>query len=177
MAYIDCVLAGSEPAPRAIEEQPRSMPRPEPAQPAKREPAPQPQQQKPATATPAEQSAPQTATAGSSSGGLTLETLKAQWRQFIKEVDAQNKPAAALLRSCHLHDVTGNTVHIRADHDLFRQRLDNANNKNAVIAVLNRMFGGKYELRVFVNQAQQDIDPEEDPLVKAAKKLGGTVRQ
>jgi DNA polymerase-3 subunit gamma/tau len=177
MAYIDCVLAGSEPAPRAIEEQPRSMPRSEPAQPAKREPAPQPQQQKPATPTPAEQSAPQTATAGSSSGGLTLETLKAQWRQFIKEVDAQNKPAAALLRSCHLHDVTGNTVHIRADHDLFRQRLDNANNKNAVIAVLNRMFGGKYELRVFVNQAQQDIDPEEDPLVKAAKKLGGTVRQ
>ena len=68
-------------------------------------------------------------------------------------------------------------MHIRADHDLFRQRLDNPNNKNAIISVLNRMFGGKYELHVVANQAQQDADSDDDPLVKAAKKLGGTVRQ
>jgi DNA polymerase-3 subunit gamma/tau len=117
------------------------------------------------------------AAAGASSGALTFDALKAQWRQFIKEVDAQSKPAAALLRSCHLHDVSGNVVHIRADHDLFRTRLDDAKNKAAVVNTLNRMFGGRYELRVFVNQADQQIDPEEDPVVKAAKKLGGTVRQ
>jgi DNA polymerase-3 subunit gamma/tau len=177
MAYIDCVLAGSEPAPRVAEPavQPRSTPRPAPAQPMA-EVLLQQQPQTPKTAPPLEQSVPPASATTPSSGSLTLETLKAQWKQFIKEVDAQNKPAAALLRSCHLHDVTGNTVHIRADHDLFRQRLDNANNKNAVIAVLNRMFAGRYELRVFANAAQQDIDPEEDPLVKAAKKLGGTVR-
>jgi DNA polymerase-3 subunit gamma/tau len=175
MAYVDCVLAGTEPA-QVAEAPSRSAARPEPAQPAKREapiqpPAPQ------KTAPPVEPGAATLPTQTAADGGsLTLDTLKAQWKQFIKEVDAQNKPAAALLRSCHLHDVTGNTVHIRADHDLFRQRLDNANNKNAVITVLNRMFAGRYELRVFAHAAQQDMDPEEDPLVKAAKKLGGTVR-
>jgi DNA polymerase-3 subunit gamma/tau len=176
MAYVDCVLAGSEPAPRTIEEPPRSAARPEPAQPIKREAPIQPPP--PQKTAPAEQSATQPAAQAPSAGGsLTLENVKAQWKQFIKEVDAQNKPAAALLRSCHLHDVSGNVVHIRADHDLFRQRLDNANNKNAVVSVLNRMFNGKYDLHVFAHQAQQDMDPEEDPLVKAAKKLGGTVRQ
>jgi hypothetical protein len=110
-------------------------------------------------------------------GALTLETLKAQWRQFIKDVDAQNKPAAALLRSCHLHDVSANVVHIRADHDLFRNRLDDAKNKATVINTLNRMFGGRYELRVFVNQADQAVDPNDDPVLRAARKLGGTVRQ
>jgi len=68
-------------------------------------------------------------------------------------------------------------VSIRADHDLFRQRLDNVNNKTVVINVLNRMFGGKYDVRMFVNASQQDVDPNDDPLVKAAKKLGGTVRE
>jgi hypothetical protein len=115
--------------------------------------------------------------AQATAGGLTLETLKAQWRQVIKEVDALNKPAAALLRSCHLHDVGGNVVQIRADHELFRQRLDTANNKAFVVAVLNRMFGGKYDVHVFVNAGAQEIDPEEDPVVKAAKKQGGVVRQ
>jgi hypothetical protein len=51
------------------------------------------------------------------------------------------------------------------------------NNKNTVIAVLNRMFNGKYDVSVFVNAGQQEIDPNDDPLIKAAKKLGGTVRQ
>jgi DNA polymerase III gamma/tau subunit len=107
---------------------------------------------------------------------LSLDTLRSQWKQFVKEVDAQNKPAAALLRSCQLHDVSGGVVHIRANHDLFRSRLDDPKNKSSIVAVLNRMFDGKYDVRVFVNQAQQDIDPDEDPVVKAAKKLGGQVR-
>ncbi len=177
MAYVDCVLAGNEPAQRTVEEPQRSAARPDLAQPSRREaPSQRPAQQK--TAPAVEQNVAQMAAQAPSAGGsLTLENVKAQWKQFIKEVDAQNKPAAALLRSCHLHDVSGNVVHIRADHDLFRQRLDNPNNKNVIISVVNRMFGGRYELHVFVNQAQQSVDPEEDPLVKAAKKLGGTVRQ
>ena|GEM_PF-2045237 len=112
-----------------------------------------------------------------SGSSLSLEAVKAQWRQIIKEVKAQNIPAAALLNSCHLHDVTGNVVSIGADHELFRQRLDEARNKNAVVAVLNRMFNGKFDLRVFVNSAAQTVDPDDDPVVKAAKQQGGVVRR
>lgn len=114
-------------------------------------------------------------TAGSQSG-LSLETLKAQWQQFIREVNVSNKPVAALLRSCDLHSVVGNSVYLRAHHDIPHKRLQEPKNRASVIAVLNRMFNGKYDLHVFVNQAQQEFDPDDDPVLKAAKKLGGQVR-
>ena len=166
MAYLDCVVAEerTEIRDKRLETASAPVMREEPRTPP---------------ATPPTQSTPVTPTTPpvSAEGGLSFETVKAQWRQLIKEVDAQNKPAAALLRSCHLHDVTGNVVSIRADHDLFRQRLDEARNKNAVIAALNRMFNGKYDVRVFVNSTSQNADPDDDPVVKAAKKQGGVIRQ
>jgi DNA polymerase-3 subunit gamma/tau len=170
MAYLDCVVVPDVPIPATASILPAPPPASEPVRrDERREPS--------AAAKPQEKPTSVQPSAQATAGGLTLETLKAQWRQVIKEVDALNKPAAALLRSCHLHDVGGNVVQIRADHELFRQRLDTANNKAFVVAVLNRMFGGKYDVHVFVNAGAQEIDPEEDPVVKAAKKQGGVVRQ
>jgi DNA polymerase-3 subunit gamma/tau len=113
---------------------------------------------------------------GDAGGGLTFEALNTQWQQFVREVNSVNKIVAALLRSCDLSAVTGNLVTLRAHHDIPYSRLQDPKNKATVISVLNRMFNGKYELRVYVNQADKDVDPDDDPVLKAAKKLGGTVR-
>jgi DNA polymerase-3 subunit gamma/tau len=109
------------------------------------------------------------------SRGDAHDVLHKNWQSFIKDVNANNKAAAALLRSCKPHDVVGKIVQIRADHDLAKQRLDAPANKSSVIGALKKLLGGDYELDVFVGQPP--VSPEDDPLLKAAKKLGGQVRQ
>ncbi len=168
MAYLDCVVepegmsATPSPEPRVAQAS-RAVPQvptgPGPA-PAATQPAP--------GATPAP-----TAPAGE----LTYEVLKAQWQQFIREVNAVNKPAAALLRSCDPYAVTGGVVHLRAHHDIPLIRLQEPKNKTSVIATLNRMFNGQFDIRISLQQRQVDLDAEEDPVLKAAKRMGGMVRR
>ncbi len=112
-----------------------------------------------------------------SSGELTYEALKAQWQQFIREVNASNKPAAALLRSCDLYAVSGTVVHLHAHHDIPLIRLQEPKNKASVVATLNRMFNGRYDIRVSLQQQRAELDPEEDPVLKAARQMGGRVRE
>jgi len=45
-----------------------------------------------------------------------------------------------------------------------------------VLAALNRLLNGKYALQVFTAQSAEP-PPEEDPVLKAATKLGGRVRE
>ncbi|BCX05164.1 MAG: hypothetical protein KatS3mg053_3102 [Candidatus Roseilinea sp.] len=172
MAYLECVVELGDapvtalPEPRATpvdSAASKATPKPEPAvapAPAKAPPV-------PAATPPLAQPA----------GELTYETLKAQWQQFIREVNAVNKPAAALLRSCDLHAVSGGVVHLHAHHDIPLIRLQEPKNKASVVATLNRMFNGQYDIRVSLQQRQAEFDPEEDPVLKAAKRMGGTVRQ
>jgi len=82
-----------------------------------------------------------------------------------------------LLRSCHPHSVEADIIHIKADHDLFRQRLDDPKNKDVVTSVLNQLLNGKFVVHVFTGQPDQEPDPNDDPVIKAAKKLGGKIRE
>jgi hypothetical protein len=108
-------------------------------------------------------------------GEVTAETLRGLWKQLIQDVNAGNKAAAALLRSCHPHAVAGDLVRVQADHDLIRQRLDDPKNKASVTAALNKLLSGKYTIQVFTGQPPEP-DPNDDPVVKVAQRLGGKVR-
>jgi len=109
-------------------------------------------------------------------GESNLDMLRAAWKQLIQEVNAINKPAAALLRSCRPQAIDGEVVRIQADHDLFKTRLEDPKNKLAVVTALNRLLNGKYSL-VISSAQQPEPEPGEDPLVKAAQRLGGRVRE
>ncbi len=106
-----------------------------------------------------------------------VETLRTNWKQVIAEVNLVNKAAAALLRSCQPHDIVGNAIQLRADHDLIKQRLEDPKNNAAVLGVLKKILGGNddYGLTIFVGHPP--IDPNDDPVLKAAKRLGGTIRE
>ncbi len=110
-------------------------------------------------------------------GVVTTEVLRSVWKQLIAEVNASNKPAAALLRSCHPYAVEGDIIRIKADHDLFRQRLDDARNKDMVTRALNQLLNGKFTIQVITGQVEQETDLNDDPVIKVARKLGGVVRE
>ncbi|MFN4292870.1 MAG: DNA polymerase III subunit gamma/tau [Thermoflexales bacterium] len=172
MAYLDCVVepegmsAAPSPQPRVAQAGRAAAQAPDKPEPAS---APAPAATRPAPdATPAP--APP-------AGELTYEALKAQWQQLIREVNLVNKPAAALLRSCDPYAVTGGVVHLHAHHDIPLIRLQEPKNKASVVATLNRMFNGQYDIHISLQQRQVDLNAEEDPVLKAAKRMGGMVRQ
>lgn len=174
MAYLDCVVEAEIAPPAApAQVQPPAAQVSNVAPKASAKPAPE-ASVAPAATQPAPAAVPSST---QPAGELTYEMLKEQWQQFIREVNAVNKPAAALLRSCDLYAVAGGVVHLHAHHDIPLIRLQEPKNKTSVIATLNRMFNGRYDIRVSLQQRQADLDPEEDPVLKAAKRMGGTVRQ
>ncbi len=131
---------------------------------------------RPVASSPAPRSASDSADKVSREGEAGLDTLRVAWKQLIQDVNATNKPAAALLRSCRPQAIEGDVVRIQADHDLFKTRLEDPKNKLAVVNALNRLLNGKYSL--VVSSAQQpEPEPGEDPLLKAAQRLGGRVRE
>ena len=66
---------------------------------------------------------------------------------------------------------------IKANHDLAREQLSDAKRAAAVATVLQQILGQKVNVQVFVGQPAAPVDPDEDPLVRAAKKLGGKLRE
>lgn len=107
----------------------------------------------------------------------SLEVLRGQWKQLIQQVNGTHKPTAALLRSCHPYSLEGDVVRIKADHDLIRQRLDDPKHREVMMSAINQLLNGKFVVRVFTGTPDHEPDPNEDPLVKAARKLGGKVRE
>ena len=195
MSFLECVTvgdgAGAAPRAEAAETAPagqapdarlRLEARPEtrplaPAQPVAgpatpREPAARPAVNEP-VAQPAQAPA---ASYDSGASGTTLEALRAAWKQLIQDVNSVNKPAAALLRSCRPQAVDGDIVRIQAEHDLFKTRLEDPKNKTAVVNALNRLLNGKFSV-VVISATQPEPDPGDDPLIKAAQRLGGRVRE
>jgi len=160
MAYLDCTL-GEQEAPAVT------------PQPATTAPASSKGTANPSSA-PSAQRSP---SAGAATGTLTRELLQAQWQEFIREVNAVNKPAAALLRSCKPYAVSANLIHLHAEHDIPLTRLQDPKHRNSVISVLNRMFNGQYDIHVSLQHDASGISVEEDPVVKAAQRMGGTLRQ
>jgi DNA polymerase III subunit gamma/tau len=116
------------------------------------------------------------AAAPAESGGNANDKLLAGWKDFVRDMRKTNPALAALLNTCRPQNVQGNIVYLRADHDFARQKLDDSQTSGRLKQLLSQWLGIKAELNVFVNQVQQ-LDPNDDPVVKAAKRLGGQVRQ
>ncbi|NJM39815.1 MAG: hypothetical protein HC853_03095 [Anaerolineae bacterium] len=182
MAYLDCVVEDEgnrrqETGDRIVE---RVVVREVPAQPvANKHARPAEPTQAPSTQSttqPAKPAEPQkTAPTNGATGHAAFEQLNTGWAQFLKEVKPVSSPVHSLLGYCHLFEVTGDVVKLKANHDLTRTRLEDPKNKGVLIGALSKFLGGKYGVQIFVGQPP--MEPEEDPVLKAAKRLGGTIRE
>lgn len=113
----------------------------------------------------------------SDGGGVSLETLRAQWKAMIQQVNNTNKPTAALLRSCHPVALEGDAIRIKADHDLIRQRLDDPKHHEVMTTAINQLLNGTFIVHVFTGAPDQEADAGDDPVIKAGMKLGGKIRE
>jgi DNA polymerase-3 subunit gamma/tau len=173
MAYLECVAI--EPAVSAAAAAPRDdAPR---AEAAPLPPMPR-QENRPAVvekAAPAQKAAPPSEPARTSAADPAAKLMNG-WRGFVEEMRRSNKTLQALLHSCKPQQVVGNVVYLKAEHDLVRQRIQQSEKNGADLQrALSEWLGIKAELNIYVEAPAPD--PKEDPLLQAAKRLGGQVRE
>ncbi len=192
MAYLDCVVADEAPAAATVSQRaPERAPQRQSAEAAPTAhaeaapraaasntaaAAPQRASGETAPAQPASNATEAQAAAGSSDGGDANEKLLSGWRDFVSTMRKTAPALNALLNTCKPQNVVGNVVYLRADHPLVKTRLEDTATSTRLKQVLSQWLGIKAELNIFVNQSQQ-LDPNDDPVVKAAKRLGGQIRQ
>ncbi len=172
MAYLDCVVADAAQQQTVVVERvvERAVPQPaarivEPLAAKTAESALQPAPAKSITQPAIE-----------ANGVAVIDKLLTGWKEFCAEVNKINKPTAALLRSAKPQGITGSLVTLRTDGDLVFERLRSAQTSAVVKDALSKWLGMKIELSITMNQ-NQHLDPAEDPIIKAAKRLGGQVRE
>lgn len=110
---------------------------------------------------------------------LTVELLREQWQRLIDLLNKSNqKPVAALLRSCKPYAVLGDVIQLAADHDLIQERLQKPEARGAVVAGIAKLFGKQYDLEVFVQgrTPASAARQEDDPVIRKLEQLGGRVQ-
>jgi DNA polymerase-3 subunit gamma/tau len=170
MAYLDCVVAtdagGSQVVERVVE---RIVERPAQTAPQNGAIAGPPK--------PVEKPQPVelTTTHAPESRGDAVERLQSGWKDFTREINKTNKSAAALLNTCTPQGLVGTVVTLRANNSFAHDKLKAPETSAKIKQALSQWLGMKVDLNIVVANAQL-LDPAEDPMVKAAKRLGGQVR-
>ena len=174
MAFLECVVDEARPATSPPPESSAAPINPTPPRPAPNQATAAP---RPAPSEPIPEKVVAAVVSTSAAlSGANLD-LRGLWQRAIGEVNKNNKPVAALMRSCQLFAIEGGMAQIKANHDLAREQLSDAKRAAAVATVLQQILGQKVNVQVFVGQPAAPVDPDEDPLVRAAKKLGGKLRE
>ncbi len=114
-------------------------------------------------------------------GGLTLEALRERWASILKAVRAQSLPTEALLKSCVLHAVEGNTVVLAWPSELLRDKFQDPRAKAQALVedILSHTFGFPVVIRnIVARKTRRGRPATEDPLIqRAVEDLGAQVEE
>jgi len=165
LAFIEATLACQQA--RAARVAPAPAPAPAPSVPAAGPSSPPPSSTAPA--------------AGAGAGTLTLEALRERWASILKAVRAQSLPTEALLKSCALHGVEGNTVILAWPSELLRDKFQDPRTRAQALVedILSHTFGFPVVIQNIVARKTRRSRPAlEDPLIRrAVEDLGAQVEE
>jgi DNA polymerase III subunit gamma/tau len=191
LAYVEAVL-GEKPAtsaPASPAPTPAHAERPTPPAPAPREASPAPTAPPHAatksvratsTAAPVapiklteSNPAPAVKTHPAPGAAISLEAVQQQWDHILAVLKIHGgMPIKALLSSCRLVSVEGDTLVLSWPSDILRGKYEDAKTKRLVEDVISEAFGSRVMTRCVVSAKAK---PTDDPLVQEVIKLGGRV--
>ncbi|MBP7686376.1 MAG: DNA polymerase III subunit gamma/tau [Thermoflexales bacterium] len=96
---------------------------------------------------------------------FSLEEIQARWPEVMREVKTRHVPTEALLKSCHLLGVEGETVILNWTTDTLKSKFESGKGQRLVEDVLSEMLDQKVLVRSLVD----------DPMIRAAMQLGAKV--
>ncbi|MCS7250831.1 MAG: DNA polymerase III subunit gamma/tau [Anaerolineae bacterium] len=119
--------------------------------------------------------------AETASGSLTLEALRERWASILKAVRAQSLPTEALLKSCVLHSVEGNTVVLIWPSELLREKFQDPRTKAQALVedILSHTFGFPVMIQnIVARKTRRRPLATEDPLIRhAMEEFGAQVEE
>jgi DNA polymerase-3 subunit gamma/tau len=118
--------------------------------------------------------------------GATLDALIDRWGEFLAQVRVQNKNVEALLKDCRPVGLDERTVTLGFFYESHLRLVEDGRRKAAIVQALSTLLGQPCELRTtLIAKDDQQVQRErpktkydlaaEDPLVKAAMKMGGRI--
>jgi len=152
----------------------RASPTPAALRAGRAHPAP-PVESKPAIVAPPTENQPATTTSADLDAPLSREVLQRQWDHILTTLKTHGgMPMKALMSSCKLVAVEGNTLVLSWPSEILRGKYEDAKTKRLIEDVISEVVGGRVMTRCVVG-----VKPklEDDPLVQAGVKLGGRVVQ
>ncbi|MBI5567594.1 MAG: DNA polymerase III subunit gamma/tau, partial [Chloroflexi bacterium] len=96
---------------------------------------------------------------------FSLEEVQSRWPEVMHEVKARHVPTEALLKSCHLLGVEGETVILSWTTDTLKSKFESGKGQRLVEDVLSELLDQKVLVRSLVD----------DPMIRAAMQLGAKV--
>ena len=96
---------------------------------------------------------------------FSLEEIQSRWSDVMHEVKSRHVPTEALLKSCHVINVEGETVILSWTTDTLKSKFESGKGQRLVEDVLSEMLDQKVLLRSLVD----------DPMIRAAMQLGAKV--
>ncbi|MFN3929090.1 MAG: DNA polymerase III subunit gamma/tau, partial [Thermoflexus sp.] len=133
------------------------------------------------SATPAHAASEASVPAGAATGGLTLEALRERWNSILKAVRAQSLPTEALLKSCALYSVEGNTVVLAWPSELLRDKFQDPRAKAQALVedILSHTFGFPVSVKnIVARKTRRGRPATDDPLIRrAVEDLGAQVEE
>lgn len=99
------------------------------------------------------------------SGAFSLEEVQTRWPEVMREIKARHVPTEALLKSCHLLGVEGETLILSWTTDTLKNKFESGKGQRLVEDVLSELLDQKVLVRSLVD----------DPMIRAAMQLGAKV--
>jgi len=96
---------------------------------------------------------------------FSLEEVQSHWPEVMREIKTRHVPTEALLKSCHLLGVEGETLILSWTTDTLKSKFESGKGQRLVEDVLSEMLDQKVLVRSLVD----------DPMIRAAMQLGAKV--
>ena len=104
-----------------------------------------------------------------------FDALQKNWKAIGQELSRTNKPVLGWLNSARLHSVEGSVVYIKANHDMAFQQLNDPRKIQSIATAIQAVTGVEYSIQVFIGE-RAVREASEDPVLRAARQLGGKLR-
>jgi DNA polymerase-3 subunit gamma/tau len=96
---------------------------------------------------------------------FSLDEAQSRWPEVMREIKTRHVPTEALLKSCHLLGVEGETLILSWTTDTLKSKFESGKGQRLVEDVLSEMLDQKVLVRSLVD----------DPMIRAAMQLGAKV--
>lgn len=101
---------------------------------------------------------------------LTREVIEEKWENYLREINSIKPVLGSILKMCIMCNVTADTVELDVPFAFHKQKLDDAKNRELLLAELSKTYHQKINIKINVKQNSEDITQKKKNIEKQINK-------